>query len=492
MRGASLGVEGKSASVFARGRIRALLCAFLLSVSAVRPAGAAASAASFRIPLTVSQGVPLRIQLTRRVPIKKAGVRVEGRLAAPIYVYNREVLAAGTVALGRVTRVRSVSRAARARTILSGDFTPWRTARVSFDALVLKNGRRIPISTAATAGTPQVVRLVSGGSKRAKQGRISKAIGNARRQLSGERRQALAQVKGPGKIHRLWQWAKSVAASRLPYHWQAYPAGTEFTAVLKQPVSLGSEKIPARELAKVGTAPPPDSVVHARLTTALNSATALRGAPVEALVTRPLFSGQKKLIIPQGTRLVGAVIRARPARWLHRDGSLRFTFQRVEPPAARPEFIPGSLQAAVVPRKANLKLSVEGSVKPKSSKTRYLMPALTLAVAAFAATPDRDAIKGAQAGAVAPGQGGALGSIVAGGWGLGLIGSVAALAAQSRWISAVLGFYSAAGAIYSNLIARGHDVEFPANTPMEIRLGNHHRPGSRLKLPPNALPAKQG
>ncbi len=446
--------------------------------------GAVAHPAEVRIPLTVAQGVPLRIKLTRRVPIRKVGVRVEGRLAAPVYVYNRLVIPSGTVALGHVIEVRGLSRVARARAIMDGDFTPWRTARVSFDTLILKNGKRIPISTQATVGIPQVVRLVSSGSKPSCQGRIAQAIGNAKRQLRAEKKQALEEVKGPGRIRRLWRWAKSVAVARLPYHWQAYPPGTEFTAVLKKPLNMGVEELPAQSLAKVGTAPPANSVVHARLTTALNSATARRGTPVEALVTRPLYSPHNRLIIPQGTRLVGSVIRARPARWLHRNGSLRFTFKRMEPPANKPEFIPGSLQAVVVPRKANLTLGEEGGVKPKASKKRYLAPALSIALAAMAATPDRDAVKGAQAGATVPAQGGALGAIAAGGWGLGLIGSVAALAAQSRWVSAVLGFYSAAGAIYSNLIARGHNVAFPADTPMDIRLGNHHSPASRLKLPP--------
>jgi hypothetical protein len=439
--------------------------------------------AEVRIPLTIPSGSPLRIKLTRRVPIKKVGVRVEGRLIAPVYVYNRKVLPKGTLVLGKVVEVQGISRLARARAIMAGDFTPWRTAKVRFNTLVLADGKRLSIQTRAAQGEPQVVRLTSGASKRRRHGRISRAIANAKRQLKMEKQQALGQWKGPGKLHRLWRWAKSVAVARLPYHRQSYPPGTEFTAALRQSLNLGIEQIPAKALDAVGTPPPANSVVHARLTTPLDSATAKRGMTVEALVTRPLYSPKKELLIPQGTRLVGKVVRARPAGWLHRDGSLRFTFVRLEPPATKPEFVPGSLQAVVVPKQAHLTLGQEGGVKPKTSKKRYLTPALSIALAAMTATPDRDAVRGAQAGAAVPAQGGALGAIAAGGWGLGLIGSVAALAAQSRWVSAALGFYSAAGAVYSNIIARGHDVDFPANTPMEIRLGNHHPPASRLKLP---------
>ena len=460
-----------------------LVCGVLLFSA---PLIASASPSRFmHIPLTVNQGVPLRIKLTKRVPITKADVPVEGRLVAPIYVYNRQVLPVGTLVLGRVSKVQAVSRMRRAQSILSGDFTPWRTATVTFTTLILKNGARIPISTVASAGTPIEVRLVSGGSKPGKKGAIANALGNARRQLSADKKQALQDLRGPSKLRRLWKWAKSTAISRLPYRRQFYPPGTEFTAAIERPLRLGTETLPPKAIANVGAFPPPDSIVHARLVTPLNSATAKRGSPVQAVVTEPLFSSKRQLIIPQGTRLEGAVIRAKPARWLHRNGSLRFTFLRMETEAAQPEFIPGSLHAVVVPRKANLRLSAEGGVKPKASKKRYLAPALTLAVAVMAATPDRDAVNGTPVTAAAPGHGGALGTIVAGGWGLGLIGSVAALVAQSRIVSAALGFYGAAGAIYSNLIARGREVSFPANTPMEIRLGNHDRPDLKSKLAPS-------
>jgi len=284
---------------------------------------------------------------------------------------------------------------------------------------------------------------------------------------------------------------KAIVVARLPYHRQAFPPGTEFTAELHRPLTLGSETISAEKLTRVGSAPPPDSVVHARLVTPLDSATARRGTPVQAVVTRPLYAAHEVLIIPQGSRLEGLVIRARPARWLHRDGSLRFTFQRLAPPAAKPQVVQASLQGVVTSAQANLKVDSEGGVSPRSSKTRYLMPALALTMAAWAATPDRDAVS-AQSGAAAPAQGGALGQVVAGGWGLGLVGSAVSLAAQSRIVSAVFGFYGAAGSVYTNIIARGRNVVFPANTPLEIRLGNHEKPGFKPKLPGTATSPHRG
>ncbi|MGH9354938.1 MAG: hypothetical protein ACRD10_02295 [Terriglobia bacterium] len=472
------------------GAVFVIVCSLLLFFSL--PAQAhSASVAGIRVPLTVPPGVPLRIILVKRVPIKQAGIQVEGKLIAPVYVYNRRVLPAGAKVLGHVAQVRGISRWRRAQAIMSGDFTPWRTAQVTFDAIVLKTGTRLPISTMASQGIPRVVRLESAFAKKPADDPISKITEHARQQVNAEKQQAMALIKGPDKIQRIMNSLKGMVMARLPYHRQAFPAGTEFTAQIQKPLQFGTESIPARELEGVGSAPPAECVVDARLMTPLNSATARRGMPVQAVVTQPLFTAHQRLIIPQGSRLEGSVIRAKPARWLHRDGSLRFTFRRLEPPASQqPEVIQASLQGVAASSQSNLKLDSEGGVSVKTSKTRYLMPALALTMAAWAATPDRDEFS-AQAGAAAPSQAGALGQAVAGGWGLGLVGSVVSLAAQSRIISATLGFYGAAGSIYTNVIARGRDVAFPVNTPIEIRLGNHQRPSSKLTQPAaSALPRR--
>ncbi|MGH9374744.1 MAG: hypothetical protein ACRD1J_01090 [Terriglobia bacterium] len=471
--------------------ILAAILGLTLPVPSIGHSQKISAAGVVRIPLTVENGVPLRIALVRRAPIKRPGIQVEGRLMAPVYVYNREVLAAGTKILGHVTEVRGMARWRRARSIMSGDFTPWRTAQVTFDTVVLKNGTRLPVFTVASPGIPQVVRLESAPAKRPKDDPMAKLAGRARLQVNAEKQQAMAFIKGPGKLRRIMNQLKSIVVARLPYRRQAFPPGTEFTAELRRPLAFGMETVSAVKLAKVGSQPPPDSMVHARLVTPLNSATARRGTPVQAVVTQPLFAAHQQLLIPQGSRLDGAVIRGRPARWLHRDGSLRFTFQRLEPPASQPQTIQASLQSVVAPSQSNLKLDSEGGVSPKTSITRYLLPALSLTMAAWVATPDRDAVN-AQAGAAIPGQGGAVGQVVAGGWGLGLLGSVVSLAANSRILSAALGFYGAAGSVYTNILARGHNVVFPANTPIEIRLGNHERPRSKLKLPADAALVRRG
>lgn len=53
----------------------------------------------------------------------------------------------------------------------------------------------------------------------------------------------------------------------------------------------------------------PTSVLHARLTSPLSSADAVKGASVDAVVTQPLFSANgTELLVEEGTRLQGTVV----------------------------------------------------------------------------------------------------------------------------------------------------------------------------------------
>src|SRR5437870_9464464 len=76
-----------------------------------------------RISLNVPSGAPLRIYLTGRVP-KRTGAQVEAKLLEPVFAFDREVVPAGTVAEGDVSRVQPVAKWQRVRAILHGDFTP--------------------------------------------------------------------------------------------------------------------------------------------------------------------------------------------------------------------------------------------------------------------------------------------------------------------------------------------------------------------------------
>jgi len=65
------------------------------------------------------------------------------------------------------------------------------------------------------------------------------------------------------------------------------------------------------------------------------------------------------------------------------------------------------------------------------------------------------------------------GGVVRGGAGFGLVGSVVGLVAHYRPVSACFAFYGAGWSVYTHVVARGNNVVFPKNTPMEIRFGTH-------------------
>ena len=214
-------------------------------------------------------------------------------------------------------------------------------------------------------------------------------------------------MRGPNKKEKLvdFLWAK------LPYHPQYMRRGTRFDAPLQDALQFGTEAVKLSDLAALGSQPSSDSVARVRLLTALDSASAKQGEPVVAVLAAPLFSPDHKLVLPEGTRLVGAVTLAKGARSFHRAGRLRFNFQKVELPAdvanlrpARAEPAPLTTQATLADAEgsgsAPIKVDSEGGVQAQESKTRFIAPVISLLLANKAA--DNDAGRHSAAGVSGP------------------------------------------------------------------------------------------
>jgi hypothetical protein len=289
-------------------------------------------------------------------------------------------------------------------------------------------------------------------------------------------------VRGPNKKEKLidFLWSK------LPYHPQYLRRGTRFDAPLQDPLQFGFEPIQQGDLAELGSQPLPDSVVHVRLLTALNSASTKQGETVEAVVTAPLFSPGHKLVLPEGVRLIGAVVVARKARSFHRGGQLRFNFQRIELPqevanlrfaAPAPLKTQAMLEAAEGSGAAAIKVDSEGGVQAKESKTRFIAPVISLMLANRGA--DNDAGHHHAANATG-GDGNVSGRTLGGGLGLGMLG--AAVSQSSPYVGMAFGYYGLAWSVYSNLIARGGEVQFDKNAMMDLKFGTRTPPqGSKFQ-----------
>lgn len=388
-----------------------------------------------RMPATIPAGVPLRVVLERRTPIRRVGEPIRGRLLDSLYVYDRMALPAGSLVEGYVAEIGGIPARKRITGILSGNFTPPRQAAVQFNILVLSDGSRLPLQTALSGGTAHCVAVAKRGSQ---------PPGRDRRQSA---------LQAPGTMARL----KDALLERFPYHRQAWRAGTLFSGVLQKPLRVPAPTAPLTGPAAAESGP---MGVSARLLTPLSSASARRGTPVEAVVTRPQFSADHHLLIPEGSRLHGEVVEARPARRLHRSGKLLFVFRRIDPPGDAARNVQGYLEGAQADFSAHLAIDSEGAVRAKSPNSRFIFPAIAVAAAGLslhqdynsAGVPDQDLGGRAESGAV----------------GLGLIGALLAQASHS--LASSMAFAGAGFSIYTNFLTRGEDVVLPANTPVEISL----------------------
>src|SRR5437764_3978535 len=259
------------------------------------------------------------------------------------------------------------------------------------------------------------------------------------------------------------QKMKRMAIAQLPVHPQYIDEGTSFNAVLQQPLDFGTEAVKAEALTRVGAPPPTGSMVHARLVTPLNSATAKKGDAVEALITEPLTVNDH-LILPEGSVIKGAVMQAQPARRLGRNGQLRILFHEVAPPNGLQQRVETSLEGVAVAKGEHLKLDSEGGAQVTTPRMRYLTTGIQVMLAASQMSPDRDA---GEAG-VSVGEAGR--GAANGASGFRFVGMIVGLAAHSRAVSAGFGSYGAATSIYYHFLARGRDVMYPKDMAMVIGL----------------------
>jgi hypothetical protein len=417
------------------------------------------------IALKVPSGAPLRIALDHRARIAHVGEPVVGRLTQAVYAFDEAVLPVGTIATGRVTSVKKVPAPRATMAYANGNFSPAHAYELTFDELELQDGRKLAIHTTVSAGTAQVVRLVShaGAENERHDNFVVKAVRDTTREVETTVHSAIQEVTAPGRMERL----KQAVVSQSPYRRQYLNAGTHFNASLEVGLDFGTATRTATELAALGTTPEPGSLLHASLVSEVTSATATRGTPVAAILTEPVFSATHQLVLPAYSKLVGEVVSAKPAAKLHHNGDLRVIFQRIETPEGLAQLMQGSLEGVEVSRAANLALDEEGGAHATENKSRYLSTGLAIALAAAASHPDNE--HGTTDAAGDPGV-----RAGAGVSGFGFAGSLISFAARSTPVSMGFAAYGASVSIYSNFLSRGRDVVFPKDTPMEIGFGLPH------------------
>jgi hypothetical protein len=373
----------------------------------------------------------------------KAGQTIEVRLMHPVYAGGKLVVDGNTPLRGHIIELVPDSKT-RLHARLRGDFTPFNTARVQFDDLILPSGA-FQISAATADNGAPVLQLQARGVS-SKRSFIRHQWVEARRRLHEQ----VAFFTAPGKGDRALQ----LLYHQLPYHPQRIDAHTawsfELTATLELPAMaiVGSD-------APAPAAPTPGKSeiwsVNATLTRGLTSATAKPGDPVEAQVVEPVYDRDKQLVVPQGSTLVGKVAKAAAAKSFGRNGKLRFTFQQIRFPEGYNRPVEGALAEAATEKTQDLSLDAEGTITPRN-KSSVIAPLLLTILAGRAL--DEDGNLTLQTGVSSNG--------------FGLVGRIVGVAAGDRNLAAGLGYYAAALSIYDNFIQPGRNVVFPRDTRIEI------------------------
>jgi len=109
----------------------------------------------------IPKGTAVHVVLDREVRIQKVGQAVHGRVAEPVYAFDKLVVPIGTEVTGQITKLEGVSAGRHTLDVLNADFTPPRRVQIKFDALELSDGRHIPIQTNVTPSSGQVIQFVT-------------------------------------------------------------------------------------------------------------------------------------------------------------------------------------------------------------------------------------------------------------------------------------------------------------------------------------------
>lgn len=407
------------------------------------------------VALSVPKGTPLEVALDSELRVRRLGQVVHGRIVEPVYAFDKLEIPAGSEVSGKITEIGGISAGKRTEAALNADFTPARQIEVEFDDISLPGGKNVAVETKVTLGSGQLLDFVSA----AEDPNTKKSVGTEVAQKTHEAKQRaqdqwnvlMAQLKTPGKLHRVEHYA----VAQLPAHPQYIDAGTIYFAELQAPLNFGSEPLTLEMARSIGDLSPTGGVVHARLEMGVTSASNHKGDPVNAVITQPLFD-DGRLIVPEGSVLKGTVVQVRPARHLNKNGQLRVAFHELHLPDGVPQAIEANLESVQAGKSANVKLDSEGGAQATTPKKAYVATAVEIGLAGLSGADD-DLLNRASGGA----------------GGYKLIGIALGAVSRSRVFSASMGAYGAGLSVYTHFIARGRDVVFPKDTVMQIGLGIH-------------------
>jgi len=380
-------------------------------------------------------GNDFRAALDKGVRLKAVGQPVTAKLLEPVYAGEDLALPAGSTIKGHVASITIAPMRKRAGRLLAGDFTPPKTAHVTFDQLVLSDGTTVPIHSDTAVGL----------------GRVANSRYLPKAQRPGMRQKlkgAMGPLREPNKLQRLGE----AVVTSLPYHPEYIDQGTVFDTALLEPVTLPAPAQP--------DTPPPQSsdYLQLHLLTPINSSASTAGTQIEAVVSQPYYQADHQLVYPAGTRIMGTVQKASSAGWMKRNGSVVFAFRSVQMPDGTTRDIHSTVGGIQAERSEGLDVGKEGEIKATTSTLARLLAPVSL-VGPSRGVADMTTQKTAWSRS---GEGRK---------GFGLLGAGAAQASAGTAIG--FGYFGAARRICDAFIAKGSNVDLPLNTPISLRIDSN-------------------
>jgi hypothetical protein len=302
--------------------------------------------------LVVQPGNDFRAALEKGVRLKAPGQPITAKLLEPVYAGEDLAIPAGSTIKGHVSAISKAPKGKRVRRLLNGDFTPPKTAQVTFDQLVLSDGSTVPIHSDSAVGL----------------GRVANSQYLPKAQRPGIRQKlkgATAPLREPNKLQRLGE----AVVTSLPYHPEYIDQGTVFDTALLEPVTLLAPVQPDAASQQAS------DYVHLHLLTPVNSSTSTAGTQIEAVVSQPYYQVDHQLLYPAGTKLTGTVQKATSARWMKKNGSIVFAFRSVQMPDGTTRDLHSTVQGLQAESSEGLDIGKEGEIKATTSTlARVLAP----------------------------------------------------------------------------------------------------------------------
>ena len=384
--------------------------------------------------LVVDAGNDFRAVLQKGVRLKAVGQPITAKLLEPVYAGEVVAVPAGSTIKGHVSAI-STTPHKRAGRLLNGDFTPPKTAHVTFDQLVLSDGTTVPIHSDSALGL----------------GRVANSQYLRKSQRPGMRQKlkgAMAPLREPNKLQRLGE----AVVTSLPYHPEYIDQGTVFDTALLAPVTVLGPVQP------MTTSQQASDYLHLHLLTPINSSTSAAGTQIEAVVSQPYYQADYQLLYPTGTKIIGTVEKVTSAGWMKKNGSIVFAFRLVQMPDGTTRDIHSTVGGIQAERSEGLDVGKEGEIKATTSNfARVLAPVSLIGPSRAVADSTTQKTAWSRSGE--------------GRKGFGLLGAGAAQASVGTAIG--FGYFGAAKRLCDAFITKGSNVELPVNTPILLRLDSN-------------------